>query len=190
MIDPSQLLSLEGQQYVVLRPVGAVADDYVRVQDALLHALPESVQHPHTGHVTLRAFFEPERLDEVREVIREWAAAQHPIEVVTEAIDTFPAPWQIVIARLARTPSLVSAYASLTAVLERTDLRRLEELSLDDWTFHLSVIYAKTLEADAWTALERVSRREYTDQPRETVLEAELVWYAGGVEHYEIIPFS
>ncbi|GGD87137.1 2'-5' RNA ligase family protein [Microbacterium murale] len=190
MNDPRQLASLEGQQYLVLRPSGAVAADYRAVQDAVLPTLPAGTKHPHTEHVTLRGFYEPDRLEDVRTVVRTWAAAQHPIEITTEAIDTFPAPWQIVIARLVRTASLVSAYATLTDTLAITDFRRLDERSLDDWTFHMSVVYGKALDADAWSALERSITREYAERPTEIVSEAEFVWYSGGVEHHEVMPLG
>ena len=190
MNDPRQLASLEGQQYLVLRPTGAVAADYRAVQDAVLATLPAGIKHPHTGHVTLRGFYEPDRLDEVRAVVRTWAAAQHPIEITTEAIDTFPAPWQIVIARLSRTASVVSAYATLTKALADTGFRRLDERALEHWTFHMSVIYAKTLDADAWSALERSVTREYLECPTEVISEAEFVWYSGGIEHHEVVPLG
>jgi 2'-5' RNA ligase len=190
MNDPQQLASLEGQQYLVLRPTAAVAADYRAVQDAVLPTLPAGTTHPHTGHVTLRGFYEPERLEDLRAVVRAWAAAQHPIEITTDAIDTFPAPWQIVIARLARTASVVSAYATLTDALTGTDFHRLDERPVDDWTFHLSVVYARTLGADAWSALARSVTREYDQRPTEVVSEAEFVWYAGGVEHHEVLPLG
>jgi 2'-5' RNA ligase len=190
MAHPDQLASLEGQQYLVLRPRGAVADAYRRTQEQLLARLPAGIKHPHTEHATLRGFFEPERREEVTALVRDWAAAQHPIDVTADAIDTFPAPWQIVIVRLARTASLVRAYASLSAALEKTDFRRLDELPLDDWTFHLSVVYGKTLAPDAWMELERASRRELSEQPRCTVTEAELVWYEDGAEHVELVPLG
>ena len=190
MTHPDQLASLDGQQYLVLRPTGPVAGEYRATQRELLKLLPSGTKHPHTEHVTLRGFYEPERRDEVAALVREWAAAQHPIDIVADAIDTFPAPWQIVIMRLARTASLIDAYASLTAALDRTDFRRLGELSLDDWIFHLSVVYGKTLAPEAWADLERASRRDLADQPRCTVAEAELVWYEDGVEHAEVIPLG
>ncbi|GAT72090.1 putative transcriptional regulator transcription regulator protein [Microbacterium sp. HM58-2] len=188
MNTPEQLASLEGQQYLVLRPAAAVSDRFRREQaSALVRA---DVPHPHTGHVTLRGFAEPERRDQLAALIREWAAAQRPIDVVAEAVDVFPAPWQILILRLSRTPALTSAYARLTAALERTDLRRLGELALDDWTFHMSVIYGKTLLPAKWTELAHTSRRSLGSRPAERVSQAEFVWYEDGVEHAEIIPFG
>lgn len=190
MNDPAQLASLEGQQYLVLRPTGAVAETYRQMQSAALDGLDAPVTHPHTEHITLRGFFEPERRAELTRLVRDWAAVQPPIEVIAEAVDAFPAPWQIVIVRLARTASLVSAYSSLTAALETTDLRRLGELSTDDWIFHLSVVYGKRLDPERWAELERATRRDLPQCPAETIDEAELVWYADGDEHAETIPLG
>ncbi|PCE16489.1 hypothetical protein AUC47_01200 [Microbacterium sp. SZ1] len=185
MNAPDQLASLDGQQYLVLRPSGPVAELYEREQDAALqHA---DVRHPHTGHVTLRGFYEPQRREELAALVREWAAAQPPVDVTVEAVDVFPAPWQIVILRLARTATVVSAYASLTRALDATDFRRLGELSLEDWTFHLSVLYGKTLSAHEWNALEAASVLELADGPTETIDEIELVSYDSGAEYAEVI---
>ncbi|MEV4736102.1 MULTISPECIES: 2'-5' RNA ligase family protein [unclassified Microbacterium] len=188
MDTPEQLASLDGQQYLVLRPTGAVAELYETEQDAALQR--SRIPHPHTGHVTLRGFYEPEGRDELRALIRGWAAQQAPIEIIVDAVDQFPTPWQIVILRLARSASLVSAYSTLTEALDRTDFRRLGELSLEDWTFHLSVAYGKTLPTAEWDDLARASVRDLADRPSEIISEAELVWYDGGVEHSEVIPLS
>ena len=50
-----------------------------------------------------------------------------------------------------------------------------------------SVVYAKTLDADAWAALARSVIRGYDERPTEVVGEAEFVWYSDGVEHHEVI---
>ncbi|WP_091230202.1 2'-5' RNA ligase family protein [Microbacterium sp. 3J1] len=185
MKNPGQLESLEGQQYLVLRPTSGVADRYVREQnDALAVA---RLPHPYTGHVTLRGFYEPARREELAALIRSWASEQQPIEIMGEAIDAFPEPWQILILRLARTRSLVSAYATLTELLDATDFRRLGELPLDDWTFHMSIVYGKTLSGEAWAAIESERVQKFEHPIQETVFEAELVSYSDGTEHSEII---
>ena len=186
MTSPAQLESLEGQQYLVLRPTRAVSDVYRAEQRSALGRM--DAPHPHTGHVTLRAFEEPERREELLALIRDWAVTQRPIEVVAEAVDVFPAPWQVVILRLRRTASLVSAYSTLSDALAATDFRRLDERSTDDWTFHLSVIYAQTLAPAAWTELSHKSRRSLGSRPAETISDVELVWYEDGAEHSEVIP--
>lgn len=72
MIDPDQLASLEGQQYLVLRPAGAVSTFYRETQAELLRTTPRPLKHPHTEHVTLRGFYEADRLDALAALIREW----------------------------------------------------------------------------------------------------------------------
>lgn len=188
MSTPEQLTSLEGQQYLVLRPRLAVADQYDEEQRAALELV--GLPHPHTGNVTLRGFYEPNRKTQLASLVREWASTQQPIEIVAEAVGAFPAPWQILILRLARTPSLVAAYASLTELLAASDFQRLGELDLDDWTFHMSVAYGKTSPSEDWSAIEAARIRGFDQTPREIVLEAELVSYADGEEHTEIIPLG
>ncbi|WP_435742807.1 2'-5' RNA ligase family protein [Microbacterium sp. PMB16] len=190
MRTPDQLASLEGQQYLVLRPTVGVSSLYREVQDAALARLGADTRHPHTEHVTLRGFHEPERRTELAALIRSWAAEQHPIDVTAEAIDAFPSPWQILIVRLARTAGLVAAYTSLTTALEQTGLRRLDERSVEDWTFHLSVVYGKRLDPAAWLEFAQASVSELPWQPSETIAEAEFVWYEDGTEHAELIPLG
>jgi len=190
MSTPDQLESLNGQQYLVLRPTADVAATYREIQSTALARLGMPLRHPHTEHVTLRGFFEPERREELGELVRAWAAQQSPIEIIGDAVDEFPTPWQILVVRLARTTSLVSAYSSLTDALDRTDLRRIGELPLEEWTFHLSVLYGKTLDAAAWDRVVQEEACSLTPQPAEVVREAELVWYQDGAEHAEVIPLG
>lgn len=174
----------------MLRPTAGVGELYREVQDAALARLGIPARHPHTGHVTLRGFYEPERRAELAELIRSWAARQAPIEVSAEAVDEFPVPWQILIVRLERTGSLVSAYSTLTTALDATDFRRLGELSLEDWTFHLSVLYGKTLNAAEWLRFAKGEVRPLPSAPTEHLTEAELVWYQDGIEHAEVLPLG
>lgn len=190
MTGPDQLSSLEGQQYLVLRPSASVMAMYERVQAEAQYSLPDVVTYPHTGHVTLRGFCEPDRVEHLKEVVREWAADQSFIDLRVDAIDSFPAPFQIVIARLERTPSLVEAYAGLTAMLDKTNFNRIGELSLDDWTFHMSIAYCSELADDDWEGARTSLERGLAERPVDVVSEVEFVWYQGGVEHREIIAFA
>ncbi|WP_223171802.1 2'-5' RNA ligase family protein [Microbacterium sp. NIBRBAC000506063] len=174
----------------MLRVVGPVADDFGATQRALLSALPAEVSHPHTPHVTLRGFAEPEGREEVEDFLREWATAQHLISLTSEALDTFPSPWQIVIVRLARTESLVSAYSSLSAALAPTSFTRVGELSPEEWIFHLSVVYGGRLDPRAWTEAERIAHERRHPVATEIATQAEFVWYADGAEHRELIPLG
>ncbi len=76
---------------------------------------------------------------------------------------------------------------SLTEMLDATDFRRLGELSVDEWTFHMSVVYGKTLAREDWQAIEAARVREFQHCVSEVVSDVELVSYVGGKEHREII---
>ena len=189
MTDPRQLASLDGQQYLLLRPTGSVIDAYAEAQTKVLEVMPEDAKHPNTAHVTLRGFFEPTRLTELRDALRGWAARTGPIRIAVEALTLFPAPFQIPIVRIARDEGLTRAYASLTESLTPTDYRRLDEMDLEDWIFHLSVAYGRQLDAEAWSRVEEALAGIDVGTPECIVEEAEFVWYDGG-EHREILPLG
>ncbi|WP_344756489.1 2'-5' RNA ligase family protein [Gryllotalpicola koreensis] len=190
MTDPALLEPLNGQQYLVLRPAGRVAEFYESEQARLKSRLPTSISHPHTGHVTLRGFYEPTRVRELRDAIAAWAARQTPIEVQVEAVDGFPTPFQIFIARLNRNTALIEAYAGLTAALDVTDFQRIGELPLEQWVFHVSLIYCGALSNSDWEAAHEKHARDVRPRPSEVLTEAEFVWYENGTEHAETITLS
>jgi hypothetical protein len=126
----------------------------------------------------------------LRNALTEWAAAQAPIDLRVAAVDGFPAPFQIVIARAERTPSLVSAYANLTELLDTTDFQRIGELPLEEWVFHLSLLYAGALPEQEWQALHADARRDIASVPAELMTSAEYVWYDDEGEHIEVLPLG
>lgn len=190
MTDPELLESLRGQQYLVLRPVADVASFYDEERAALRRRLPAGLSWPNTGHVTLRGFSEPDRVRLLRDTLAAWAAAQPPIELHVRAVDGFPPPFQVILARLERTPSLVAAYASLTDVLDAAEVVRIGELPLEEWVFHLSLIYAAALDEQGWRDAHAASARDVTPGPVEIVTSAEFVWYDGDGEHVEILSLA
>jgi hypothetical protein len=166
MTDPSLLEALHSQQYLVLRPVAQVASFYDEEQSALRDRLPDSISYPNTGHVTLRGFYEPDRVQILRAALATWAAAQPTIALQVDAVDGFPPPFQVLIARLQRSGSLLEAYASLTRLLDSTDFHHIGELPLEQWVFHLSLIYAQTLEESTGTCCTRARGETFpTVQP-------------------------
>ena len=190
MTDPALLEQLEGQQYLVLRPASDIASFWDDSRESLRRVAPQEVSYPNTGHVTLRGFHEPHHVGALKEVLTEWAGRQRQIDLRVEEIDGFPPPFQIIIARLERTSSLVDAYADLTSLLDTTEFHRIGELSLDEWVFHLSLIYAGRLSEAQWDAMHRTSRRSPDPQPAEVITSADFVWYANGVEHVDTLEFG
>lgn len=190
MTDPALLESLRGQQYLVLRPVSDVGTFYDRELESLQGLLAEPLPQPNAGHVTLRGFFEPERVLLLRDALAAWAQRQAPLHLRVTAVDGFPTPFQIVIARLERSPSLVAAYAGLTELLDAGDFHRIGELPLKEWVFHLSLLYAGGLPESRWQALHTSSRRDLDTEPDELITSAEFVWYDDDGEHSEVLPFG
>lgn len=162
-----------------------MAANYESEQAAVLQRLPSGIPHPSTGHVTLRGFFEPDRVPSLRNTIATWARIMSPIDLTAVAIDGFPTPFRVLHVRLERTDSLVRAYASLTDMLETTDLFRIGELALGEWVFHMSLAYASDLGEAEWEEILATSRRELAPPPRETVSYVDFVWYDADGEHIE-----
>ncbi|MFF2371964.1 2'-5' RNA ligase family protein [Agromyces sp. NPDC058110] len=189
MTDPEQLRSLEGQQYLVLRPGGGVSELFSQTQRRVRGLMPAGSPHPNAGHVTLRGFWEPGRVAALRESIRGWAAAVAAIEVAVDRVDSFPAPFQVAILRLARTSSVVGACAGLTEHLGETDFARIGELPLDEWVFHMSLAYGSAVPSREWLEVASGLADLAVERPAVVVGELEFVWYDGG-EHREVIPLG
>lgn len=190
MTDPTLLGSLDGQQYLVLRPASHVAKFYAAEQSTMRKKLPSSITHPNTGHVTLRGFYEPSRVHELKSTLAAWATRQEPIEVRVDRVDGFPTPFQVLIARLQRSDSLIDAYSSLTTRLDDADFCRIGELPLEEWVFHLSLIYCNSLSEADWRKTHTENQRDVEDHPHEILTQAEFVWYENGVERTEVLPFG
>jgi 2'-5' RNA ligase len=124
-------------------------------------------------------------MQSLREVISSWANLTSPIELTIDAVDAFPPPFQVLIARLERTSSLLDAYASLTEVLDATDFRRVGELPLENWVFHLSLAYLSSLEERRFGKISRESRRSIPSRPSELISTVDLVSYDNDGEHID-----
>jgi hypothetical protein len=190
MADPALLESLNGQQYLVLRPEKEIETFWDVSRESLRESIAQPVSYPQTGHVTLRGFLEPHRIDELKAALTTWARVQPPIELKVAGIDGFLPPFQIIHAELERTTSLVSAYAGLTSLLDSTDFHRIGELPLGDWVFHMSLIYAGGLDEVSWARIYDRCRRALDQRPSETITSADFVWYVDGVEHVERLTFA
>lgn len=92
MATPDQLASLEGQQYLVLRPTESVGAAYEHLQQSAVEIFGADIRRPHTGHVTLRAFFEPQRREEISEILRNWGGPSRPLSSERKLWTLFPHP--------------------------------------------------------------------------------------------------
>jgi 2'-5' RNA ligase len=186
--DPAQIAELEGQRYVVLRPIGAVAAAYRDVRRAVgtaLHGRPAPC--PAEPHVTLAGVGERADVPRLQALVAEWATHVTPLRLEIERVGVFPAPFQIIIVQIRRTPELFDALSSLRRCVSGEGLHEVAAVSPEEWVFHMSVAYCSKLSAAEWddvvTAVEQIAVAPAT----EVVAAVELVAfddrqeYSGGV---------
>jgi hypothetical protein len=82
----------------------------------------------------------------VRDIVPETAALQADIV----GGDIFPGPFQILILRIRKTPELTDVLTRFRAVATRRGLRPFEEITPEQWTFHMSVAYCRRLGLEPW----------------------------------------
>jgi 2'-5' RNA ligase len=182
--DPAHIALLEGQRYVVLRPNGAVRDAYAqvraRVQDKLT-GLP--VSYPARPHVTLAGFAKGTFLDAVRELVANWAPNVSPLRLEVEELGVFPSPFQIVVARVRRTPELGEALTALREQARQSKLLDVATVQSSDWIFHMSVAYCSELSAKSWADVAAWVDTVRLATTECTVTEVEIVAIDNGQEY-------
>lgn len=148
-VDARVLAESSGIVYVVVRPVGALAEAFVRWQGDALDRLDGAAAAP-AAHATLKAYGSsgsPVSTDDearIVSVVETWAATQPPIDLRAERLDVFEEEGAIPVVRLARTDTFRSAMASLWDRAEREGLPPgySDEIGPDGWIPHLSLAYA------------------------------------------------
>jgi 2'-5' RNA ligase len=151
--DPDHLAVVEGQRYVVFRPVGQVQRTFETLQRQLRETLADPrISFPLTGHVTLRGFPIGTSVESITRMVEAWALTVPPLMIEAEALATFPPPWQVVIVQVRTTPELERAYGSLAEAARRGGLPVLPELERTEkeWVFHMSLCYCTGLDDAAW----------------------------------------
>jgi 2'-5' RNA ligase len=149
--DPAHIALLEGQRYVVLRAKGALHDFYTQVRERVQDKLNGlQVWYPAQPHVTLGGFGQGTSLAAVRELVANWAPTVAPLRLEVDALGVFPSPFQIIIARVRRTPELGEALTTLREQAGQHKLVDAATIQPSDWIFHMSVAYCSALSAAAW----------------------------------------
>ncbi len=181
--DPGHLARLDGQRFIVLRATSPVAEVWAHVRSTVrdrLSGLP--VSYPAQPHVTLAGFARGTPLREVQELVDEWSPTVAPLRLEVERVASFPAPSQIVIVQVRKTPELFEAMAGLRGLAERWLLPVASLTPVDEWIFHLSVAYCRLLSAEAWSDVTAFLDPVEAPMVDCVVDQAELVVYDDGQE--------
>ncbi len=187
VVDERWLSRLAGTAYVVVRPVGELAEKFTTWQGEVLDRLGVACVAP-GAHATVKSFGstkEPLSDDDERglvEVVRAWAASCPPVVLHAERLETF-ADASTPVVRLHATPSFVHALSSLRTSASEAGLPagNGDEIAAVDWVPHLSLAYpvdapGAVAEVEAWM------RGVQVEVPPSTALQVEVVAYDGGSE--------
>lgn len=157
MEDATHRAALEGQRFVVLRPHGPLVGWWERLRARLQEpGASQGLSFPSRPHVTLRGFPAGVKLTDVQAVVHAWAQTVPPLRLEAEAVDVFPSPFRVVIARIRETPPLRAALMDLAARAVGHGLPDFPAGAApapDQWTFHMSVAYATALDEATWAKL-------------------------------------
>ncbi len=189
VVDDEQLLEAAGTVYVVVRPVGDLAEAFTRWQGEALDRLGGVPAAAPAGHVTLKAFGSSDapltRDDESRiaAVVAGWAAAQAPIELRASKLGYFESE-DVPVIELTASGSFRSALDALRGLVERAGLPAgyNDEISASDWIPHLSLAYPRDVDLALRAALELWVRSADVGASTCAALEAELVAFDGRPE--------
>ena len=182
--DPKDVARFEGQRFVVLRATGAVQEVHRHVRSLLdAHLAPGEVSGPVEAHVTLAGFPNGTPLESVRGVVAQWAQSVAPLRLEIERAGYFPAPFQIVMLQVRKTPELVAALASLRTRARERGLEDDGTVPASEWIFHMSLAYCSSLSSAAWGALTHVVDGLPARAAQCVVGEAEIVAFDDGREY-------
>ena len=182
--DPRDIARFEGQRFVVLRATGVVQDVHVHVRSLLdAHLAPGGASGPAEAHVTLAGFPKGTPLESVRDVVAQWAQSVAPLRLEIERAGYFPAPFQIVMLQVRRTPELVAALASLRTRPKERGLEDDGAVPASEWIFHMSLAYCSSLGSAAWAALTHFIDDLSLQAAQCVVGDAEIVAFDEGQEY-------
>jgi CubicO group peptidase (beta-lactamase class C family)/2'-5' RNA ligase len=190
IVDDVGLHDARGTAYLVVRPVGELADAFARWQGEVLDRLGGGASIVVPGaHATLKGFgsasapLAREDEDRIREVVSAWAAERSPIELRAERLHLFD-DIQVPVVALEMTVTFRAAFRALRAAATAAELPSGpgDEIENDDWIPHLSFVYPRGVESARWEELAAWARGVDVGAIGCTALEAELVAYDGGPE--------
>ena len=181
--DPEHIRAVDRQRFVVLRPGAVVREVYNHLQVLLRRRFGDlPISCPAQAHVTLAGFGVGTSLRAVKELVESWSRTVPALRLTLERLAFFPAPSQIVIMQVLKTPDLLAALSLLWQKAEKAQLAIDTTISPQDWIFHVSVAYCSRLSGPAWNELVTF---EQTEAPSAfcTVNEVEVVAFDDGREY-------
>ena len=182
--DPVHLAELAGTACLCVRPTGRVAEVHAQVQRRLRETVGEDRASWPDAHMSLGGFGTPDRpVDSAIErklvsVAEQWARETPPLRLDVEGVEVFSDD-RIPIVRIRRTPTLGAAHKDVRERVEASGLPGQDDIALQDWAFHLSLVYYG---GERWPEVEAAARNISVPTATCVVGESELVGFDGGFE--------
>jgi 2'-5' RNA ligase len=149
--DPEHIRAVDRERFVVLRPSTRLGEIHKQLQALLRQRFAaQPISYPAQAHVTLAGFAAGTGLGAVQKVVESWSRNISPLQITVETLACFPAPSQIVIIQVLKTPELLNSLARLRWEAGRAQLKIDTTMSPEDWIFHMSVGYCSKLSGPAW----------------------------------------
>jgi 2'-5' RNA ligase len=183
--DPDHIAKLEGQRFVVLRVCGAVSEAFRPIQATLrAHLRGKPISYPAQPHVTLAGFSSGTEVGAVRDLVTHWARSVPPLQLAVERVSAFPAPFQVLIVEIRKTPALFQALVALRQEGARRQLGSVTITPPEEWRFHMSLAYcAQLTTSDSWNRAQRFGEELELSRGAQCVVEsAEIVAFDAGRE--------
>ncbi len=157
-VDRELLRETSGIAYVIVRPVAAVHEAFMRWQGQALDRLAGARASAPSAHVTLKAFgssgspVTAEDQTRIVALVGAWADGRAPIELRPERLGVFDEDGAIPFVGVAQTDTLTSAMHELwqRAADEGLPAGYSDAIGLQAWIPHLSLAYVRAFPAAGW----------------------------------------
>jgi 2'-5' RNA ligase len=182
--DPEHIRALDRQRFVVLRPAPVVSECHRQVQDVLRRRLAGyPASFPARAHVTLAGFAVGTPLESVQDLVTDWIRDVPALQVAVERATSFPAPFQIAILQVLKTPALSAALQALRRRAEQRELAVSTTIPVEEWVFHMSLAYCSSLTATEWAGLTQFIEALQVPSASAAQESVEIVAFDGGKEY-------
>ena len=184
-VDRALLRETAGIVYVIVRPVAAVHDAFMRWQGQALDRLGGARVSAPSAHMTLKAFgssgspVTAEDQARIVALVKAWADGRAPIELRPERLGVFDENGAVPFVSIAPTDTLTSAMRDLwqRAMEEGLPAGYSDAIGLQAWIPHLSLAYVRAFPASGREEFHAWLTATDTGDVACVVREAELVAY-------------
>ncbi|MEA2521436.1 MAG: hypothetical protein QOI81_1082, partial [Actinomycetota bacterium] len=148
--DPRRLTAAAGSSYLALRPAGDVAEEFIRIQRLSKAELANDDASFPGVHLSLKGFGTVVT-DPVYPALATWASRTSPFEVAIQGLTVFQDP-RVGLVHISSTPGLAAALKELRSIGAGLPTTESDGIPVDEWIFHLSVVYGERLDPGRWVA--------------------------------------